>query len=242
MVSRPEGSGLPAEDEREEGEGRKIIITLFCGYDLRESIGWHAFTQSVIESCSEPLAIIPILGDQYDGSNAFTYSRFLVPDLCGYQGWAIFADGADMLLRADLSELWNLRDKTKAVQVVKHEYKTKNPIKYIGTELETRNEDYPRKNWSSLILWNCGHTAHFKNREALGGSDGKFLHRFQWLKDEEIGELPAVWNWLCDEYGGNPDAKLLHWTSGQPGFYHYKNAPHADEWRASVRNVTRGLD
>jgi hypothetical protein len=214
---------------------------LFCGYDPREAIGWHAFAQSVIESCTEPLAIIPILGNQYDGSNAFTYSRFLVPQLCGFSGWAIFADGADMLVRTDLKELWKLCEGKDAVKVVKHEYKTKHPRKYIGTELETKNEDYPRKNWSSLILWNCGHWAHFNAREKLGGSDGKFLHRFEWLKDEQIGEIPAVWNWLADEYGENPEAKILHFTNGIPGFYHYRNAPHAHEWKASVRNVTRGL-
>lgn len=218
------------------------MIKLFCGFDPREAIGWHAFTQSVIERCSQPLQIIPIPGEQKDGSNLFTYSRFLVPELCGYAGWAIFADGADMLLRADLSELWELRDNAYAVQVVKHDYQTKHPVKYLGTELEAKNENYPRKNWSSLVIWNCGHWSHFNNREKLGGDDGRFLHRFSWLKDEEIGELPAVWNWLADEYGENQEAKLLHWTAGQPGFYHYKNAPHSSEWKESVRNVTRGMD
>jgi hypothetical protein len=217
------------------------MIRLFCGFDPREAIGWHAFTQSVIENCKEPLAIIPILGDQHDGSNSFTYSRFLVPELCDFSGFAIFADGADMLALGDFAELWAMRDSRKAVQVVKHDYKTKHPRKYVGTELECKNEDYPRKNWSSLILWNCAYWAHFRNREKLGGSDGKFLHRFEWLKDEEIGELPKVWNWLADEYGENQDAKILHWTSGIPGFYHYKNAPQANEWRGVVRNVTRGL-
>jgi lipopolysaccharide biosynthesis glycosyltransferase len=41
-----------------------------------------------------------------------------------YSGWAIFADG-DMVCQADISELWALRDDSKAVQVVKHDYQTK---------------------------------------------------------------------------------------------------------------------
>lgn len=137
-----------------------------------------------------------------------------------------------MLLRAPLKELWGLFDPSKAVQVVKHDYRTKHPRKYIGTPMEAPNADYPCKNWSSLILWNNGHRAHYEAREKLRGFDGAYLHRFAWLQDHEIGELPMEWNWLADEYGANPQAKLLHWTAGIPGFEHYKNAPHADEWHS----------
>lgn len=215
------------------------MLRLFCGYDSREAIGFHVFTDSVIEH-SPRTAIIPMGNQQGDGTNAFTYSRFLVPALCGFTGWAVFMDGADMKLRAALSELMALADERFAVQVVKHDYKTKHPIKYLGTEMESANSDYPRKNWSSVILWNCGHPAHVINRRHLESQDGKFLHRFQWLKDEEIGSLPIEWNWLADEYGYNKDAKLLHWTAGVPGFRAYRDSPHAEEWRHAVLRVLRG--
>jgi hypothetical protein len=219
-----------------------MTIRLFTGYDARESIGWHTFLQSVAELCGPEVAVTSLSAPQRDGSNAFTYARFKIPLLMDYDGFAIFVDGSDMLLRADIAELWALRDDTKAVQVVKHDYQTRHARKYIGTEMETANDDYPRKNWSSVIIWNCGHVAHFDNRTAIEYGDGKYLHRFGWLKDEEIGELPVEWNWLADEYGHNPEAKLLHWTAGHPGFYHYKNAPHSGEWETSVRNVMKGLD
>ena len=218
------------------------MIRLCMGWDDRESIGAHAFVESVREHCTEAVAITPLTGQQRDGSNAFTYVRFLVPAMCKYDGWAIYADGSDMLLRADLAELWWMRDERYAVQVVKHDYRTRHPRKYVGTEMESANADYPRKNWSSLILWNAGHVANrCLTAEFVDGQSGAFLHRFGWLEDSQIGELPVDWNWLADEYGENRQAKLCHWTTGQPGFYHYRNAPHADEWKAAVRKVTRGM-
>lgn len=217
-------------------------IRLYVGYDPREAAGFHAFTHSVIEHCDPAPSIIPLSGDQADGTNAFTYERFRIPERQAWAGWGLFMDGCDMLLQADLAELWALRDKTYAVQVVKHEYRTRHPKKYVGTELEAANADYPRKNWSSVMLINCAHKAHFEARAKLRENDGRFLHRFEWLKDEEIGELPIEWNWLADEHGENPGAKVLHWTAGIPGFYHYRNAPHAQLWRDAVRQVTRGMD
>jgi hypothetical protein len=111
--------------------------------------------------------------------------------------------------------------------VVKHDYKTKMKTKYLGS----KNEDYPRKNWSSVILWNC---STFPNRkltpEFVQGQPGSFLHRFSWLDDERIGELPIEWNWLPDEFGPNPDAKLLHYTLGTPSFHEFADTPQSEEW------------
>ena len=161
-----------------------------------------------------------------DGSNHFIYSRFLVPHLMEYSGHAIFIDG-DMIVRDDIVELWEQRDVTKDVQIVKHDYQTRMTEKYLGAP----NEDYPRKNWSSVILWNCN---SFPNRrltpDFVQKSTGSFLHRFTWLDDERIGELPREWNWLPDEYGPNPDAKLLHYTLGTPCFHEFATTPMADEW------------
>jgi lipopolysaccharide biosynthesis glycosyltransferase len=161
-----------------------------------------------------------------DGSNHFIYTRFLVPYLMGFSGSAIFIDG-DMIVRGDIVELWNMRDVYKDVQVVKHDYKTRMPVKYLGSP----NEDYPRKNWSSVILWNC---SSFPNRrltpEFIQRSTGSELHRFSWLDDERVGELPREWNWLPDEYGPNPAAKLLHYTLGTPCFHEFADTPQGSEW------------
>jgi lipopolysaccharide biosynthesis glycosyltransferase len=171
---------------------------------------------------------------QQDGTNAFIYSRYLVPYLQGYKGWAIFADG-DMILREDLKELWDLRDESKAVQVVKHNYKTSHPRKYTGSPIENDNVDYDRKNWSSVMLINCGHPSNrVLTKELVAEAGGAFLHRFQWLTENEIGELPMEWNHLVREYAPNRDAKLAHFTLGAPGFNAYSRDEHAWEWNAHL--------
>lgn len=208
-------------------------IPIFVGYDPRESVAYHAFCQSVVSRASIPVSFIPLakntLGGfdgQRDGSNEFIFSRFLVPFLTGFSGHAIFCDG-DMVCKADIAELWEMRDHFKAVQVVKHDYKTKHPSKYLGA----KNEDYPRKNWSSVMIWNCAHYMNQHLRPAkLETVTGAYLHRFQWLPDERIGELPKEWNWLTMEYPENPDAKLLHYTVGTPCFSEYTKSDHAKDW------------
>jgi hypothetical protein len=147
-----------------------------------------------------------------------------------YSGWAIYIDG-DMVVRTDIARLWSMRDESKAVQVVKHNYKTKLKDKYLGS----RNEDYPRKNWSSVILWNCGHPDNRALTPAyVQKATGAQLHRFLWLSDEMIGALPIEWNWLPDELGVNANALLLHWTLGAPCFNEFKNTPMASEWQKEL--------
>lgn len=220
-------------------------MKLFAGYDDREAVGFHAFLQSLIET-SPGVAAYPLTGSRTgESTNSFTLARFLIPELCAHDGWALFVDGSDMLLRSDIRELFMLKDKTKALQVVKHDYKSRHERKYIGTELESNNVSYPRKNWSSLMLINCGHTAHYKARhkirEAVGLGNGKYLHRFSWLQDEDIGDLPREWNHLVGELPSNPKAKLVHFTLGIPGFDAYSEVEYADEWRAAARAAVRGL-
>jgi lipopolysaccharide biosynthesis glycosyltransferase len=172
-----------------------------------------------------------------DGSNKFIYSRFLTPFLNEYSGWAIFADG-DMVCNHDITELWNLKDPSKAVQVVKHEYKTKKTVKYLGN----KNEDYPRKNWSSLVLWNCGHPANkILTPEFIQDKPGSFLHRFSWLDDSQIGELPIEWNWLAIEYPNNPAAKIIHYTLGTPCFKEYSTTSQADIWQQAYKKTNEGF-
>lgn len=202
------------------------MIRLFCGYDEREAFGYHVFCSSVIRNCSSPVAISPVTDEQGDGSNAFVYARFLVPALCDFAGWAIFADACDMLCVADLSALWELRDPAYAVQVVKHSYKTRNPIKYIGTTMQCPNMDYPRKNWSSLMLINCAAP------EWQQIAQGKKGQQFAGFADGRIGALPAEWNTLVDENGVAAGAKIMHWTAGVPGLWHYREANMAEAWHA----------
>ena len=223
------------------------MIPVYVGFDPREEAGTHVFNSSLINRASCPVSIIPLhlnlfrsfyCAGHRDGTNAFIYTRFLIPFLQDFKGWALFVDGADMLMRADVLELWALRDLYKAVQVVQHDYKTKHPRKYVGTRMEAANQDYPRKNWSSVMLINCSHYAWRQmTPENVEKMTGPELHRFSWMRPEFLGELPVEWNWMADEYGPNPKAKLLHWTAGVPAFEHYKEAAHADEYRAQLEMV-----
>jgi len=209
-------------------------IPIFVGYDTRETIAYHTCVNSIIRQASCPVAIVPLalnLLNNYkethgDNSNHFVYTRFLVPHLMNYAGWAIFIDG-DMIIRDDIVNLWNLKDNTKDAMVVKHSYKTRMKQKYLGS----KNEDYPRKNWSSVILWNCDAQANQQlTPEFVQQQPGSYLHRFSWLEDDKIGNLPVEWNWLPDEFGPNTSAKLLHYTLGTPCFHDFSQTPQADEW------------
>ena len=216
-------------------------VRLFVGFDQREAAAYHVFCQSVIERSTIPVAFYPVASNllehfdgQQDGTNAFIYSRYLVPLMCDYRGWAIFADG-DMVVNADIKELWNLRQFSDiAVSVVQHDYQTKHPRKYVGTPIENDNVNYPRKNWSSVMLWNCGHFANrCLTKDYVRHSGGEHLHRFQWLKDAQIGSLPSDWNHLVgeDPPGG---AKLDHYTLGVSGIRHYADYPNSWRWHSAL--------
>lgn len=209
-------------------------IRVFVGYDPREAVAYHVCCQSIIDGTKAPVSFYPIRGERRDGSNDFIYARFLVPWLCGFNGAAIFVDG-DMIVRGDIADLFAERRMDVGVQCVQHDYKTKYPTKYLGN----KNEDYPRKNWSSVMIWNCG---FYPNRvltpEFVGRASGEFLHRFQWLNDEQIGALPDAWNRLVLEQEIRPTDKLLHYTIGTPCFAEYADCDGADEWHAAYRRAT----
>ena len=188
------------------------IIDLAVGFDQREAVAYHTFVQSVVEKSSIPVRFLPLNMNSLssysethnDGSNDFIYSRFLVPFLVGFKGWVIYADG-DMICVEDIKKLWNLRNDKYAVQVVQHNYETKVTEKYWGN----KNENYPRKNWSSLVLWNCEHEKHkILTPDFIQKQTGAFLHRFSWLEDKDIGNIDAKWNWLALEYEEKDDVNL----------------------------------
>ncbi len=221
-------------------------INFVVGFDQRESVAYHVFCQSVMDQSSLPVSFLPLspaLQSFYtethtDGSNQFIYTRFLTPYLMNYNGWAIFADG-DMVFLDDPAKLWALRDPTKAVQVVKHDYQTVATQKYLGN----KNENYPRKNWSSLVLWNCAHPANrVLTPEFVQGKPGSFLHRFSWLEDTDIGEIPKIWNWLAIEYPENADAALVHYTLGTPCFKDFSHSAMAEHWFKAHRRSQQGFD
>jgi len=220
------------------------IVDIVVGFDQREAVAYHTFTQSIIEKSTMPVRFLPLSINSLsnynerhnDGSNDFIYSRFLVPHLMNFKGWAIYADG-DMICLEDIKKLWNQRNNNYAVQVVKHDYQTKIEKKYFGN----KNENYPRKNWSSLILWNCEHEAHkILSPDFIEKQSGAFLHRFSWIKDEEIGSIDKEWNWLAMEYEEKESINLIHYTIGTPCFKEYENKSLSQHWKKSFLNMLDG--
>ena len=201
------------------------MLNIFVGYDTNEAVAYHSFCQSVIETSSVPVSFTPLVYKSFpyksrlDGSKEFTNLRYYVPYLMGYKGKAVYCD-SDMLFLTDVNSLFSLFNERCAVQVVKHDYRSKYPVKFAGKS----NPEYPRKNWSSLTLWNCEHEANRKlTPEFIDKCESSYLHRFKWLSDDQIGSLDKEWNWLVGEYG-EPSVGpfVLHYTIGLP---YYKQAP-----------------
>jgi len=223
------------------------VIRVFIGYDPKEEVAFHVLQRSIHERASQPVSITPISLTQLNGifcrernplqSTEFSFSRFLTPWLCGFEGWALFVD-CDMLMRGDVADLWKLRDPKYAVQVVKHDYVPKEETKFLGA-VQTK---YQKKNWSSVMLFNCRECAAL-TPDYVNTATGLELHQFKWLGDDSrIGEIPSAWNHLVDEYEPNSDAKLVHYTLGGPYFDEYRGCEFAGEWfdeRDRLSNVTQ---
>ena len=159
-------------------------------------------------------------------STEFSISRFLVPHMAG-SGLALFADG-DVMARADLHDLFDcFEDKSKACMVVKHDYTPKAKVKMEGAAQTA----YARKNWSSVVLWNCDHpNVKGLTPEVVNRAAGLWLHQFAWLHDDDIGELDPCWNHLVGELPRNPSAKLVHFTQGTPNMHGHEQCEYATEW------------
>ena len=215
------------------------VLKIFVGYDAVESVAWHTMVHSILSRSSSPVSIVPINLANLKGiyrrprdpkqSNEFSFSRFLVPYLCGYQGYAAFFD-CDMMLRTDVTQLFDEADldPMKAVHVVKHDYEPKDDVKYLNTV----QYKYPRKNWSSVVVWNCGHPSNRTvTPDFVNTASPMELHRFAWLQDDEIGSLDVRWNWLVGEYADPPkNVHNVHWTVGGPYFDEFREADFAQEW------------
>lgn len=230
--------------------------SIYIGYDPRERDAYSVCRGSLVRHLSEDIPVkgvvlaqlqadglykrpieritghmIDVLSRRkdYNGemSTEFAISRFFVPILA--KGWALFMD-CDMLVRRDICEVFDLCDPSKAVMCVQHDYQPSNREKMDG-QIQT---PYPRKNWSSFMLFNCDHPANKRlTLDLLNTAPGKDLHRFCWLKDDEIGSLPQEWNFLVGHSDPEIEPAVVHFTEGIPSMRRYKNVPYADEWRAA---------
>jgi len=219
------------------------MLELYIGYDPRETVAFHVLAHSILRRASIPVSIAPVMKSQLQGvytrapgpteSTEFSLSRFLVPYLAAFRGWSVFMD-CDMLCRADISALAEAmtRNADKAVLVCKHDYVPKPGPKFLG-KVQTK---YPRKNWSSLMVFN-NERCKMLTPDYVNSATGLDLHRFKWMDDGAIGDLPLEWNWLVDEYPPKPDARIVHYTRGGPWFEEFHNCDYADEWREELKSM-----
>uniref|UniRef100_A0A0E0BCP9 Hexosyltransferase n=1 Tax=Oryza glumipatula TaxID=40148 RepID=A0A0E0BCP9_9ORYZ len=222
---------------------------VFVGYDPREDEAYEVCRRSLLRHASIPVDVRPIRQPDLRAaglywrergpteSTEFSFTRFLTPYLAGYRGWALFVD-CDFLYLADIAGLLACLpssdpDHRLAVACVKHEYAPAEATKMDGA-IQTV---YPRKNWSSMVLYNCGHPKNVAalTPDAVSTQTGAFLHRFAWLDDDEIGEIPFAWNFLVGHNKVDPadpstQPKAIHYTSGGPWFERYRNCDFAELW------------
>ena len=228
---------------------------VFVGYDTREDISFQVCEHSILRhdnGLAPDVEVTPLnQGDLRKrnfywrdvdklASTEFTFTRFLVPALMNYKGWALFCD-SDIVFLNSVKELFDLADDKYAVMCVQHEH---NP--QVGMKMDGRQQlQYPRKNWSSVVLCNCGHPSNQKITVDLINdpeTTGKYLHRFAWLKDEEIGSIPHEWNWLVGWYKEPQDGKpkALHYTEGGPWFKNYRECEYNKEWKTALLEMMKG--
>ena len=242
---------------------KQMVNTVYVGYDPKEHTAYEILKFSIERISTKPVRVIPlrrdiltkigiytrkyntIRGQDYDEidgkpfSTEFSFTRFLVPALNMYEGLALYMD-SDMYIRADINELFELCNNSYyPLWCVKHKYKPKKDTKMDGKEQHA----YPRKNWSSLIMFNCEHEVNkHLIPEIVNTKSGRWLHTFQWLPDKEadIGNIPEEWNWLDNHSPIYMEAKNVHFTTGGPWFKQWgssrdKDNQYAIEWSNDVR-------
>lgn len=234
------------------------ILPVYIGYDTREHDAYQVCKASILKHATRPVFIQPIserslrhsglyrrnwrsengqkidAGDGKPFSTEFSFTRFLVPSLCQWQGWALFVD-CDFLFMTDITELMKEFDNRFAAMCCKQNYLPKSAVKMDGQA----QQKYHRKNWTSLIAWNNAHAANQRltpfvvNREY-----GSYLHGLSWLEDAEIGNLDHRWNWIDGTTEGEP--KAVHYTEGVPTMPGYEACAYSAPWWSEYKRLGLG--
>jgi hypothetical protein len=213
-------------------------LQVFIGWDSREPAAAAVLAHSILTRAEKPVWIMPLTRKAVSHlytrprgpleSTEFSMTRFLVPYLSGYEGWSLFLD-CDMLCRTNIWDvmLYPLVDPGKAVYVAQHPPYT--PVSGDTKFLGQPQTSYPRKNWSSVMLFDNARCKTL-TPDYVNTASGLDLHRLNWA--ESIGSLPLEWNWLVGQYAHNDAAKILHYTDGTPCLPGYEACDHADLWHA----------
>ena len=220
------------------------VLKVFVGYDSREDIAWQVCRHSLLRHAKRPIKVHAIRQAELraqgvytrphdaKASTEFSLTRFLTPHLAAYDGWSVFVD-CDTLFLSDVTDLLAEISDDRAIYVVKHEYTPHNTIKMDGKQQHI----YPRKNWSSFVLFNGAHpSVQALTPEVVNASSPIDLHRFAWTSDDAIGALSSDWNFLVGDYRTPAKTpKMIHYTNGGPWFDNWQDVDFADLWLAEER-------
>lgn len=218
------------------------MLKVFIGWDDREAIAYHVLSHSIITRAVFPVQIIPLKKAALEKSGYywrepdtattdFSLTRFLVPALSNYEGVSVYLD-CDMLVQCDINLLPALMGSGTSVGVVAHDYVPKSAIKMDGKVQEA----YPRKNWSSMMIFNNKRCRNL-SLEYVNRATPAELHRFTWVDERLLTLFDLSYNWLVGEYPDKPSASILHYTLGGPWFKETKDCPMADLWLKELRNL-----
>lgn len=225
------------------------MLNVYVGYDSREDIAYRVCRDSILNTSEYPIRVIPLKqhklremglykrGIDPRASTEFSLTRFLVPALNEYKGWAVFVD-CDFLFRKDIHTVMNYADSEISVACVKHNYLPTETTKMDGAV----QYQYPRKNWSSFMLFNCEHPAtRSLSPDIVNNASASFLHQMQWAEDDTIGSLPISFNYLEGWYKKSdcPDPIAVHFTRGGPWFDQWQDVEYADEWIAARKELEK---
>lgn len=238
-------------------------MKVYIGWDDREKVAYEVCKHSIEKHTRQDVDIIPLYHkelrkqgyfkrpwltqaedgnriDLIDGkpfSTEFSHTRFLIPEIMNFKGWALFMD-CDMIFRCDIKEVFSLVDDKYAVMCVKHRHNVKTGTKMDGSV----QQPYPRKNWSSFMLINCGHPSNARlTKEVVNTANGGWLHAMSWLQDNEIGELPNTFNWIDGFSPSNSHPKVIHYSEGGPWMSDYQDCAFADTWYDYQRSLYEDL-
>jgi lipopolysaccharide biosynthesis glycosyltransferase len=218
----------------------RVPAKVFVGYDSREDIAWQVCRHSLVRRSDSNLSVIPLRqpvlrelklytrAQDAGASTEFSLTRFLTPHLAAQGGWVIFCD-CDFLFTTDVQTVFEDLDPSKALYCVHHDYTPHFQVKMDGKKQAV----YPRKNWSSFMIFNCDHPdVKALTPAVVNSATPAFLHRFEWIRDDSsIGALDLDWNFLEGEYP-KPDTtpRVIHYTNGGPWFEEWQNCDYADLW------------
>ncbi len=239
--------------------------SIFIGWDPREAAAFAVARESCRKHLTRPIPVYglilddlkreglyqrpiehrpsaadrPVMWDVVSDapmSTEHACARFFVP-MIAKTGWALFVDG-DVMFRGNAARLFEQLDPSKAVYCVQHKHDANPGIKMDG-QVQTV---YSRKNWTSVIAFNCDHPANKAlTLDVLNNTPGRDLHRLFWLADCDIGELDQVWNVLVGYTDPEVAATIAHFTSGTPDMPGWEDQKYADEWRKARADWARGM-